>query len=149
MAEVIGIKVEGGEELKRLLEKAGQAAKGMLKEAGLAGGEVIQEKAISDAPGPGIWCGVDKIGDNFVEIAIGPLREKWYYRFFEFGAQPHEIRPDERDALLIAGEKFAAVAYSTGGVAAQPFLRPALDVKQDEAVKAVGEVLWEVLERIK
>ncbi len=149
MANTIGIKLEGGEELKRLLAKAGDAAAGHLKEAGLAGGEVIKDEAVRNAPGPGIWCGLDKIGADFVEIAIGPLAEKWYYRFFEFGASPHEISPQDAEALLIAGEKFAAHAVQTGGMAAKPFLRPALDTKDDDAVEAVGKVLWRVLEGVK
>ena len=56
----------------------------------------------------------------------------------------HEIRPKKARALLIEGEYYAS-AQATGGVAAQPFMRPALDTQLNEVLEAVGEVLWQAL----
>lgn len=144
MANSATVKLEGSEELMKRLKEGDVKIRKRLKPAAQAGGKVLQDAAISRAPGPEIVVVPEKTGTNTVELAIGPSREKWYYRYFETGAREHEVKPVKARALLIEGEYYAS-AKATGGVTAQPFMRPALDSQLDEVIRAVGEVLWQAL----
>ena len=79
-----------------------------------------------------------------VTIAIGPTRDKWYYRYFETGARPHEIRAKESKALLFNGD-YAESASQTGGASTRPVLRPAVDTKQKQILDAISGVLLDAL----
>ena len=148
MADKITVKIEGGEELKRRLKKLGQAAAGAaLVKAGEAGAKVLQKAANSRAPGPHIEAEVVKADADSVQVEIGPDKEHFYYRFFEMGAAPHDIHGNP---LVFEGRE--GTVFTPGvrhpGMGARPFLRPALDEKQDAAVKAAGDVLRSKIDKV-
>lgn len=60
------------------------------------------------------------------------------------GAVPHDIKPKKAKSLFIAG-LFGQVVHHPG-FRAQPFLRPALDTKANEAVVATGNYIKQRLE---
>jgi HK97 gp10 family phage protein len=134
-------------EVLRQITAAGESVKEVLLEAVLAGAEIVQDGAEDRAPGPHIEMDVSEKKKLKVSVDVGPDDDHWYYRFFEFGAQPHEISPKNQEALLLVGETFAARAAHPG-MPAKPFLRPAADKSKDEVVEAIGEVILERLKQI-
>lgn len=149
MGDMFGVKVEGTEELLRKLEELGVDLRELLVQATVAGGEVISEGAADAAPGDGITAEVVSKKAQSVEVGIGPDKEHWYYRFAEYGAQPHEISPETAKALVFegpGGTVFAGGA-SHPGMAARPFLRPAITDKAADASTALGAVLEKALEK--
>ena len=151
MGDFISMKLEGADKLLKALEEMENRANQVLKEAGKAGGEVFREAAQANAPGPGIVLVVEKSSRGKVEVAVGPSKAKWYYRFFETGARKHEIKASKADVLYIpgVGSEFYTSANEAGGVYARPFLRPAFDTKQQAALAAFGEAIWKAIGRLK
>jgi len=146
---LVSMKLEGADDLLKAFAQMDVQVKKVLKEAGKAGGEVFREAAADNAPGDGIVLVVEKSTQGKIEVAVGPSKEKWYYRFFETGARPHEIAPKGSVLYLPGvGSEFYASASATGGVNAKPFLRPAFDTKQEAALAAFGKTIWAALERI-
>ncbi len=140
----------------KALEKA--ARKEVIEKALRAGGGVIHSAAESRAPGSLAFEIVGgrtlrkRVDPRFAAVikanakvaAIGPDEKHWYFRFWEFGAKPHDIDPRRVKALLIKsiGETaFMAHARQTGGVPKRPFLRPAVDEQGTAAIAAMGDVL--------
>jgi HK97 gp10 family phage protein len=138
------------------LEKA--VRKAIIEEALMAGGQLIYDDAQVWAPGPIVITLVSgrtlrkKVDPRFAKVvkgntklvAIGPDAKHWYYRFFEFGATPHDIKPKKAKTLRFEGKDgfvFARYASSTGGIRMRPFLRPAVDKNKTAAVIAMGDVL--------
>ena len=152
-------------EFKRQLKELARAARREVIEAALlAGGAIIHGDAEARAPGPLelVLVGgrtlrkrvdarlnkVVKAGAKFA--AIGPDKDHWYYRFFEFGATPHDIQPVNANALVFESNGnwvVTSFARQSGGVKAQPFLRPAVDKNQEAAVDAMGSVLKREIEK--
>lgn len=144
------------------LERA--ARKEVIEKALLAGGGIIHTAAQSRAPGPILLKIIGgrslrkKVDPKFSYVvksngkfaAIGPDSKHWYYRFFEFGAKPHDIQPRRSGVLRFEGpdgEVFAARAVRSGGVKMRPFLRPAVDGQGENAVLAMGDVLKREIEK--
>ncbi len=150
MGDFVKMKLEGADELLKALGKVGEEAEFLLEDAGKAGGEVFRKAAEENAPGPIIGM-VEKASRGYVQIGVGPSKGHWYYRFFESGARPHEIKASKADVLYIpgVGREFYNSANEAGGVPAKPFLRPAFDTKQAAALKAFGDIIWKALGRIK
>lgn len=169
------IVMEGGEELKAKLRALGQAVVGINREAALAGAEVIEDAAEMRAPGPYISKEVVREDENQVEVAIGPDKKHWYYQFIETGATSHEIKAGrsarrearqrdffgvianyDADKASISAARLAFVG-SNGlvitekvnhpGMAARPFMRPAVNEKRDVAKDKAGEVFREEIEK--
>ena len=143
------VKIEGLDDLLRKLGNLGAEVSKELTAAVEEGAEIIQEAAISLAPGPEIGIEVEESTATRAQVAIGPEKDKWYYRFFEFGAVPHDIIGSPHVAFegregLFVGRG----AEKTGGVPAEPFLRPAFDANKDKARDRVGEVLAERIEEL-
>lgn len=83
--------------------------------------------------------------------------------FFEYGVAPHFITSGDSnvsarkltqsarnaensagdDSVLVINGQFVSGAVFHPGIAAKPFLRPALDIKADEAVRALAFVIEE------
>lgn len=149
----------------QLKELARAVRKEVIEAALLAGGTIIYEAALSRAPGPFVvlklvggrtlrkrvdpkFAGVVK--SNSKLAVIGPDADHWYYRFFEFGARAHDIFPRKGKTLRFDGRDgavFARSAKRTGGVRMRPFLRPAVDGRGEEAVRAMGDVLRKEIEK--
>lgn len=137
----IVVKIEGAEEIKAALERAGDRAARILEGAVRAGAEPIRDEMSRRAPRDrGELAGHIEIevaakDRTTVKVEAGPDRDHFYGLILELGAQAHEITPQVKKALRIGGE-FAANAEHPG-IPAQPFMRPALDSKKDEAEKAI------------
>lgn len=116
---------------------------------------------------------IDQNGTLSVKVQLrGP--NAFIGTFLEYGVAPHIIAPrdarpmgannkpmsnrlltkagkrggitDAGGGVLKIGEHFVAGAVQHPGFAAKPFLRPALDTKADEAIKAFGERLRSYLQ---
>ena len=147
--DVIRVEVKGSRELVTRLKALGANVDRLLTEAVEAGAEVIRDEARRRAPGPEIELVMEREGAR-AEADIGPTREKFYYAFFETGSTPHTIRAKVRKALRFPGaegEQFARVVEHPG-MPARPFLRPAIDERGDDAVKAAGGVLRKGIDEV-
>jgi hypothetical protein len=113
----------------------------------------------------------ESTGKGAVKVEMGPDKDHWYYRFFETGVQPFTInlvkgRSKRTSSLrknkqtgeyvrvkgggrkirgggalaLKFGDQFASVVRR-GGMAARPFLRPTLELKEQVSDK-FGKVMW-------
>jgi len=143
-------KLIGEKELNEKLQKLGVKARASLLSATKAGGDVIQEEANRNAPGPHIVMGHEKAQDSQAEVDIGPDEEHWFYRFFEFGAGAHEIKAKTAAALAFQGRSGLVItqAVQHPGMAAVPFLRNAMDSKRDETVAGMGKVFRAEIDRL-
>ncbi|HEX7119398.1 MAG TPA: HK97-gp10 family putative phage morphogenesis protein [Longimicrobiales bacterium] len=118
----------GFEELNEALRSVGDRATGkILRNAAEKGAEVIRDEAKRLAPkdtgalAEGIDVEVHRTQQGRAQFNIAPARKEWYGRLIELGTEK---------------------------MAAQPFLRPALDAKADEAAKAVEDALFDALEAV-
>lgn len=144
------------------LERA--VRKEIIEEALMAGGKVIHNAADAAAPGPGVVLEIiggrslrkridprmeKVVKSNGKFAAIGPDKKHWYFRFYEFGAKPHDIAGKGKMLYFQGadGEVFVARAKQTGGVPKRPFLRPAVDQNKGEAVQEMGTVLKREIEK--
>ena len=134
------VRIDGLDELKRQLRRLGADVKKELEAAMVYGAGFIQIEANRLAPAPHIGIEVEKAGREQVSVAVGPTKEKWYYRFFELGAQPHEItgRP-----LTFEVEEDLVRPWKVHhpGMPARPFLRPAFDRRKDKAIEGIADRL--------
>lgn len=132
--------VEGFEELREQLIQIGKAAGAATQKATEEGALVVQAEADRRAPKANV-IDVALIESKLhrAVFAIGLKAAFWYLKFFESGAQPHEINGNplvfEGDAGLVITKQ---VQHS--GMAAEPFLVPGLKKKKDAVVAAMGAV---------
>jgi HK97 gp10 family phage protein len=141
------MEISGDRELKRKIEQLKGRARAALLDAAEAGAGIIKRAAEPNAPGPHIEIGNEKVKGGVAEVEIGPDREHWYYRFFEFGAGQHEIKGSP---LVFEGNSGTVVTgkVSHPGMAAEPFLRPAADKNEDEVRDEAGKVFRREIDRI-
>lgn len=158
----VSVQIEGLRELRDKFNGLDHAVAGILEDAAEAGAEVIREDANQRAPGPHIKLELEKSTRNYSEVHIGPDSDHWYYCFFETGVQPFTInkisgrttrtsgrgRPVRGTKKAMAFDNVVTKVINRGPMAAEPFLRPAFDAKQDDAVKAVGKVLKPAIEKM-
>ena len=130
---MITARVEGMAKLSLTLKALQASTKAALEKASLEGAEVISEEAGHLAPRRAYETSVGHLADHIItEVAkstpstclvrIGPDEDHWYGRFSETG---------------------------TVKMAARPFLRPALDTKQREAVEKFGESMRTSIKALK
>lgn len=124
------------------LARRGQLVEAVLDAAAQAGAQIVQAAANQDAPTPAVETepNAQKSKTAYRVVDIGPKKEKWFYQFFETGAQPHEISgplvfKDETGRWILIG------GASHPGIPARPFLRPAMDSQKDAATNKVGSVI--------
>ena len=125
MAKGFRAEIEGDKEFYAKLRSMSNQMAAVLGDAAQAGADVVKDQANRLAPGPHIETDLAKKTKAFAEVEIGPDDEHWYYRFFETGAQPHEITPDTKGGLEFpgrGGEMIVRVLASHQGMAASPFL---------------------------
>lgn len=165
MTDKITVTFEGLDDLTRRLQACGAATQAVFREAAEAGAQVVQRHANANAPGPHI--GIEVVVENAgrAVASIGPKKEKWFYRFHEFGTKAHGPRhkktrfqsylkkvgstvSDTRVPMLRWYEGGQPIfARKVRGVTARPFLRPAAQ-RVSEITDAVGEVyLRAILEK--
>lgn len=143
MPGAMRVKLEGFGELVNDLKKMDADVNAILDDALRAGASVIERLADAKAPGPHIEQSEIKRTASKVEVEIGPDKEHFYYLFFETGATAHEIRAGNAQALLfggLEGDQYTS-RVSHPGMAASPYLRPALDTGKSAAIDAVERVL--------
>ncbi len=153
-------------DVTRRLREVGAAGERVFREAARSGGAVVQRHAIANAPGPHIGIEVTTESPTRAVVAIGPLKEKWFYRFRESGTKAHnakgskESRSFKRYLKRIGREDLAATEpvpvmrfYSGGkpifarrvrGVAKKPFMQPAIE-RVDDISTAVGKVYLDAI----
>ena len=145
----VSYKLDGADELVEILTRLGNLGSQALFDGAMAGGKVIADEANRLAPGPGIVAEPEEVGPGYVTVAIGPEKKRWYYLFIETGTTEHEIprRPASEPPIAFAGtegEVFERAMHP--GIAARPFLRPAVDGKQQAAFDAVGKTIAEFID---
>lgn len=138
------------------LERA--VRKEIIEAALMAGGVIVHAAAEAKAPGKleirivggrtlrkrvdARMAAIVKANGKF--CAIGPDKKHWHYRFFEFGATKHDIKPKNKKAVAFEVDGQSVVsryARGTGGVRMKPFLRPAVDNNADTITSVMGDVL--------
>lgn len=146
-----GLKVDGLDDLISELGVLGESIGTVARPAAMAGGNVIADGANQRAPGPNVVVEVTEADPGGAEVAIAPDDEHWYYMFFETGAVKHEIDTHVREALKFEGSEgsvFAKRIKEHPGMAAEPFLRPAADEREEYAVEAVGRVFGRKVDEV-
>lgn len=115
-----------------------------------AGAKVIFDDAKQNAPVDG--------GDLKESLRISTNRKKgevsasvkagnkkaWYYHFVEFSTQPHIIRAKNAKYLRFMAKDGTSVRtqqVNHTGTLEQPFMRPALDKKNAEAIVKTGDYI--------
>jgi len=143
-------KIEGDAELKAILQKLGAGLVQAVQFATEDGAEVAKNAAIARGPGPHIVTKIKKIGPGKAEVGIGPDRQHWYYGLFETGVGRHEIDGHVKKALKFTygGEEVILKRIDHPGMAAEPFLRPALEENQDKIMAKMGETFKQVIESL-
>lgn len=139
------VEVQGADELISKLKALGENVRVARNDAAMAAADVWVKGMNDLAPGPHIDATIMTNTDRKVIVEVGPEPDRWYYRFFELGAQPHEITPAAKKALAYEGFVFKRVRHP--GMPARPFMRPVADGQQDEAVSAFGRHLAAIIER--
>ena len=119
----------------------------VIERATQAGADVVAEAARANAPGPFIAVEVERNKRDLAVAKIGPDKDHWYYRFFETGTAPHEITGNPFLVFTAYGKRFVIRQVWHNGMAARPFLRPALDGSKGTATDAFGAVIREVVLR--
>lgn len=163
MSDAIRMDFNNLDEITRRLRAVGGASESVFRNAAEAGGRVIRTAALSNAPGPEIGIEVVVESSSRATVSVGPLKNKWFYRFFETGTKAHKARKsaftkylnrigrtdlsatEPVPLMMWVGGRF--FAKKVKGVAARPFMKPAME-RVDEISDAVGQVyLQAILEK--
>lgn len=144
--------VAGLAELDKLLKELPAKIEGnIMRGAVRAGAKVLEEKAKQLAP-------VDD-GDLRESIRVSTRSRRgrvsatitagnkkvFYAHMVEFGTARHLIKPKKRKSLFFAG--LAREVVDHPGSSAKPFMRPALDNNQREAVDAAASYIRQRIEK--
>lgn len=142
--------VKGDKELIEKIKKVGQRLQDAVHDATLAGGEVAAAEARRRAPGPYIETEIDSERVGRVDLLVGPDPEHWYYQFFETGVSGHEIDGHVMQALAFTqgAEQVVFQRVKHPGMAAEPFMRPALEDNQTAVKDAMINVFNRELDAI-
>lgn len=143
------VELEGFQELIDKMNRMGDAVRAVAKEAVEAGAQEVMKEADRKAPRP------DAIDIEFVEqnakqtvFAIGLKKAKWFLRFFEFGTQPQEVT-SKTGYFVFEGDAGLVITKTIQhkGMAAQPFLGPAIKTGQERVTKLMGQVFKDAILR--
>jgi len=157
-AQITGKLVTGDTELQNAFRKLSADAQSTLGSVILrAGAKVVQKHANARAPRPEVEIELDDAGGANKSASIGIKGKFWRWRFREYGVQPFEVnlvkgrtKRSSGKGKKVYGSKgvmhFAAdgmdvftQSIKRGGVAAKPFLRPAIDEHEDEILGAMAD----------
>lgn len=137
------VTIQGEKELLRKLRALDGDVKKALGRATLAGAEKIAAAADPLAPAPRIEAALTAERAGYATADVGPDDAHWYWKFFETGAQAHEIPGplsiefDDRVHLV------GGAAHP--GMGARPFLRPAFDATANGEGSLAAQVVQSVL----
>ncbi len=148
----VAAKIEGGDKLLKELADLGGTVRSTARAAIRAGAKVMQAQAEQNAEALATRAGkhtqinVKSLARGTIQARVGPSKRRWYFKFFEEGVTGHEITGHP---LVFEGDSGLVVIGGVNhpGMAARPWLRPAFDEKQAEAVKAVEQTLREAIEQ--
>ena len=148
MARGARVELIGAEELGKKIHQLGDLVRQANSKAARAAEVPILDDANRNAPGPHILALQSKreSTEDLAVVDIGPDKDHYYYQFIETGATGHEIKG--KTILAFLGRKGLVITKSVQhpGMAARPFLRPAMTKNRDAAQKKAGEVfLAEIL----
>lgn len=163
------MKIKGGPELHAFLQQLPvRMERNVMRGALRAGARVIQQQAKANVPAKSgklrRAIKVDTVtGDGLVKARVklrGP--HSFVGVFIEYGVRAHVIAPGDAkvgarslnkkqrasqtdikraNGLLKIGDHWIRGAVLHPGIAATPFLRPAMDTRAGDAVNAVGEYI--------
>ena len=150
-APIFKVKFEGGEELLKQMQALKVNVRKSMTGATRAGMKVVQvdaeqrAKSLSTRGGKATRLVMSSQKPLHATADVGPSRRKWVLLFFEQGVTRHEI---VGNPLVFEGERCLVVLGSVDhpGMAATPWLRPALEAKSDEAIRVFGEKLRAAIE---
>ena len=154
-AALFGAKIEGGEELLEEMRALGVNVRKTLIGATRAAMKVVQAEAelrakpLSTRRGKATRLVFSSKKRDHATADVGPSKKKWMLRFFEQGVTRHEIVAGRHSpALVFEGNRGLVVLTRVNhpGMAARPWLRPAMDGKRDEATKVFGQALRAAIE---
>lgn len=165
--------MKGGKELSAFLAAfPARIQKNAVRSALTAAAKPVRDQARANAPresgklAKAIKTSSPKVEqDGRVKIKVQLKGQHSYLgHFMEYGVRPHFISAgdsglsprkltqkarregsSEDGGALKIGDKFVSGGVMHPGFAAKPFLRPALDMRMDDAVKAFGERLGSYL----
>lgn len=140
------IEITGLEELLQKLERISRDLSQDQLDAIEYGMQPFLDAANRGAPEPLITYEVVEKSPQRVVVEIGFPEEKWYWRFLETGASPHEIKGEPR--LAFEGRKGPVFPHTVQhpGMAARPFLRPAYDETREQIERRVMDFIKGLLE---
>jgi hypothetical protein len=152
--------VRGRSDVKRFMAAAPPALEKVLRGAGKAAATVIADEAKVRAPSDDVRNDIvtkstSEPGQIVVRVTVKPGWGRSVGIWAEYGTAPHFITVDESqrrgrgigrvntqlreaqgDASLVIGGQFVGKTVFHPGARAIPFMRPALDTKEAEAVAA-------------
>jgi HK97 gp10 family phage protein len=144
------VNIKGGAELQRFLNQLPvKVEKNIMRAALRAGANEIKEDAVQNVP---VQDGDlkrsirvstrAKRGRVTASVKAGD-KKAWYWHFVEFGTAAHTIKARNGKRLFFSG--IFAKVVNHPGAKAKPFMRPALDNKANDAIRAVGRKISERL----
>lgn len=124
------VEIEGSAALLSKLRALAEGASTVVDGATRAGADLVESMAEAQAPGPHVDVALVEKSSDKATYAIGPDKAHWYYVFIERGAAGHTITG--KPLLIFSGRSGTVVTHEVQhpGLAARPFLRPALARKQ-------------------
>lgn len=142
------VKLEGFNELITKMNQMGYAARAAAKNATEKGAKEVEAEADRKAPRKdAIGIELEEQTARQVTFKIGLKKSKWYLRFFEFGVQPQEVNTG--GYFVFEGDSGDVITKTVQreGMAAQPFLRPAIKESKERVTRVMGEVFREMVMR--
>jgi hypothetical protein len=148
-----GITLIGGRNAQNLLKAMQRLAdekemrKHMRKGAKPIQKEAVQNAKLADDSGElGQAIGIIDDPDDATGVILHPRRSKRFKKGYiahivEYGADPHLIKPKKGKVLKMKKGGFVTGGISHPGVDQKPFMRPAWDVKKQEAEMKIAASL--------
>lgn len=143
-------KIKGGKELMTVLSSLpAKIERNIMRSALNQGAKVIQAEAKANVP---VESG--ELRDSIKRstraergrIKSNVTTKLFYARFVEFGTAAHQIKGKDGGYLFFKDRLVRSVNHP--GARAKPFLRPALDAKAADAIRAVGEQIGRRLTKV-
>lgn len=144
------VNIAGGKELAQFLQQLPlKIEKNIMRSALRAGATVIAKEAKLNVPVQlgelkrSIRTGSNAKKGRVEAYARAGNKKAYYYRFVEYGTAAHVIKAGKNKKLLTFtardGKKVEIQQVNHPGAIAKPYMRPALDSKGKDAVRAVTQ----------
>ena len=144
------VRIEGGENLLKELAALGGNVRSTARTAMRNGTKVVQAQAEINAaalgrPAKHTRIRARSLMKGLITMELSPSKAKWWFRYFETGVSAHEITGSP---LVFQGRNGLVVVDRVNhpGMAARPWLRPAMDSQSPAAVAAIGETFRRAIE---